>query len=203
MKTLKDYLTESKKVYDFRIKIAGELSAEKEAIMKQCLERFSVASFKKSGTSPIQSLPLDFPKIRNQQVSVFEVALDYPTTPQELHEYISSSIALGPDYLVVRKPNEPTEYYQQPGEAREGALLQDSNYTEVPKIDTKDYYGTEYNISFVKALNDELKANRKERGEVIPNSTADDIIKNPGQTSNDIAPTNQSPIQQSDYDPRK
>lgn len=194
MKTFKEYLAESKKVYDFKIKIAGDFAGEDK--LKQMLERFVISSFKKAGTTPIQALPLDFPKIRNSEVTVYEVALEYPTTPYELHEYISAGIEKGPDYVVVRKPNEPTEAYQLDDEMRTGALLQDPNYTEVAKIDTKDYYGTEYNTSLVKTLNDDLKAMRKERSETIPSTVE-------GKTTNSIAQNNQSPIQQTDYDPRK
>jgi hypothetical protein len=194
MKTFKEYLSESKKVYDFKIKIAGDFAAEDK--LKQMLERFVVSSFKKTGTTPIQALPLDFPKIRNSQVTVYEVALEYPTTPYELHEYISAGIEKGPDYVVVRKPGEPTEAYQLDAEMHEGSLLQDPNYTEVAKIDTKDYYGTEYNESLVKTLNDDLKAMRKERGETIPSTVE-------GKTTNSMPQNNTSPIQQTDYDPRK
>jgi hypothetical protein len=194
MKTFKEYLAESKKLYDFKIKIAGEFAAEDK--LKEMLARYVVSSFKKTGTTPIQALPLDFPKIRNSQVTVYEVALEYPTTPYELHEYISAGLEKGPDYVVVRKPGEPTEAYQLDAEMHEGALLQDPNYTEVAKIDTKDYYGTEYNTSLVKTLNDDLKAMRKERGEVIPSTVE-------GKTTNDIPQNNQSPLQQTDYDPRK
>lgn len=196
MKSFKEYLSESKKQYDFKIKIAGNFDADKEATLKTALERYSVTSFKKSGTTPTQALPLDFPKIRNESVSVYEVVLDYPTTPYELHEYICSNCSVGADFVVVRKPGEPTEAYQEETEKREGALLQDSNYTEVPAVDSKKYYGTEYNQSLVKELNDSLKANRKERGEVIP-STADE------KTTNDMAQNNTSPIRQTNYDPRK
>jgi hypothetical protein len=187
MKTFKDYLTENKKVYDFKIKIAGSLDAGYDTFLKQILEKFSVSSFKKAGTSPIQSLPLDFPTIRNTEVNVYEVALDYPTTTQELHEYIAASCKLGNSYVVVRKPGEPSEAYQATTEKREGALLQDSNYTEVAKVNHNEYYGTEFNNSLVKTLNDELKANRKQRGEVIPTTSE-------SKTTNDQPQNNKSPV---------
>ena len=196
MKSFKEYLSESKKQYDFKIKIAGEFDSDYENKLKTVLEKFSVASFKKTGTTPTQSLPLDFPKLKNESVSIWEVVLDYPTTPFELHEYICANCSVGADFVVVRKPGEPTEAYQEPTEKREGSLLQDSEYKEVPAVDSTKYYGTEYNQSLVKELNDALKANRKERGEVIP-STAD------GKTTNDVAQNNTSPLQQTNYDPRK
>ena len=41
MKSFTEYLTESKKQYDFRIKIAGDVSAEQEDTMKRVLGRFT------------------------------------------------------------------------------------------------------------------------------------------------------------------
>lgn len=187
MKTFKDYLTESKKVYDFKIKIAGEVESGYDDYLKTVLEKYSVASFKKTGKTPTQALPLDFPRVKNVEVSVYEVSLNYPTTTFELRELITSQCKLGTDHVVVRSPNEPTEAYQQDQEQHKGALLQDSEYKESPSVDSKQYYGTEYNTSFVKALNDELKANRKERGEVIPAGDS-------GKTTNDVAQNNRSPV---------
>jgi hypothetical protein len=187
MKTFKEYLAESKKTYDFKIKIAGDFSSENEGILRQGLEKYSVSGFKKVSTTPTQALPLDFPRVKNCEVSVYEVSLEYPTTSFELREYITASCQLGTDHVVVRNPNEPSEAYQQPSEKREGALLNDPDYKEVPAVDSTKYYGAEYNTSFVKALNDNLKANRKERGEVIPAGDS-------GKTTNDVAQNNTSPI---------
>lgn len=187
MKTFKEYLTESKKTYDFKIKIAGDFPSDKEKVLRQNLEKFSVSEFKKVSTTPTQALPLDFPRVKNCEVSVYEVSLEYPTTSFELREYITSSVQLGTDHVVVRNPNEPSEAYQQQAEQREGALLNDPDYKESPAVDSKQYYGSEYNTSFVKALNDNLKANRKQRGEVIPAGDS-------GKTTNDVAQNNTSPI---------
>ena len=93
MKSFKEHLTESKKKYDFRIKIAGEMTTEQEDSMKRLLGRFTVdntlSGFKKSKT-PIQALPLDFPQVKNCEVNIYEVVLDYPTTQFELTEYLAA-----------------------------------------------------------------------------------------------------------------
>ena len=171
MKSFKEHLTESKKKYDFRIKIAGEMTTEQEETMKRALGRFtidnSVVGLKKSKT-PIQSLPLDFPQVKNCEVNIYEVALDYPTTQFELTEYLSTELGVGKQHLVVRSPNEPTEEYQMPAVKREGALLADPDYKESPNAQFEDYYGDKYNTGFVKELNDILKLQRKARGEEIP-----------------------------------
>jgi hypothetical protein len=169
MKSFKEYLTESKKTYTFRVKVAGECTSEHEDKLKKMLERFSVASFKKSGKTPIQSLPLDFPQLKNVDVSIYEVTLEYPTTTHELHEYISSNLGKTRQHVVVRSPNEPIEEYQQPADApRAGALLDDPDYKEATNAKFSDFYGEDYNKSFLATLSAEMKQRRTDRGEKIP-----------------------------------
>ena len=190
MKSFKEHLTESKKKYDFRIKIAGEMTPEQEDTMKSLLSRFTTgnapAGFKKSKT-PIQALPLDFPQIKNCEVNIYEVVLDYPTTQFELTEYLSSGLGVGKQHLVVRSPMEPTEEYQNIQPKREGALLADPDYKEAPNAQMEDYYGDKYNSGFVKELNDILKLQRKERGEEIP-------TEGPAKFNTDAAPGTTGPI---------
>lgn len=171
MKTLKEYITESfqAKKYIFKLKVAGELSEDQEKTIKTLLEKFGVDSFNKQSSTPIQSLPLDFPTLKNVNVNIFDVALNYPTTPFELHEYICAGAKLGADHVVVRNPNEPSEGYQsETDEKRKNALLDDPNYKEQAKVKTDDYYGTKYNQSLLKELSKESKARAKDRGEKVP-----------------------------------
>lgn len=172
MKNFKEYLSESKKQYDFRVKVAGTFTTEQEAMMKTLLNKFTVSTFKKTGTTPIQMVPLDFPQVKNCEVNIYEVVLDYPTTQQELTEYLSAELGVSKQNLVVRRPGEPSEVYQEPVIKREGALLNDSTYSESPNANFDDFYGDKYNTGFVKELNDILKLQRRERGEEIPTETA-------------------------------
>lgn len=171
MKNFKQHLAESKKQYNFKVKIAGEFTTEQEESMQRVLSKFtapgSTHALKKSKT-PIQSVPLDFPQVRNCEVNIYEVTLDYPTTQQELTEYLSSELGVSKSMLVVRRPGEPSEEYQEPTEKREGALLNDPDYKEAGSPQFEDYYGDKYNTGFVKELNDILKLQRKARGEEIP-----------------------------------
>lgn len=174
MKNFKDYLQESiqQKKYDFRVKVAGDFTTEQEAKLKDMLERFKVGAFKKVGTTPIQALPLDFPQVRNCDVKIYEVSLDYPTTQQELTEYLTSGLEVSKQRLVVRRPGEPSEEYQHDETKREGALLNDPDYKEAGNPQFEDFYGDKYNTGFVKELNDLLKLERKARGEEIPTESA-------------------------------
>jgi hypothetical protein len=198
MKNFKEYLSESTKRYDFKVKIAGEMTTEQEDAMKRALGRFTTAdtlsSIKKTKT-PIQAVPLDFPQVKNCEVNIYEVTLDYPTTPQELTEYLTTELGVSRQNLVVRRPGEPSEEYQTQIEPREGALLDDPDYKEAGSPKFEDYYGDKYNSGFVKELNDILKLQRKERGEVIPETAAATFsTESPANTT--------SPVQQA-KDPRK
>ena len=174
MKNFKEYLSESytAKKHDFRVKVAGEFTNEQEAKLKTMMDRFQVDKFKKVGTTPIQTLPLDFPHVKNCEVHIYEVTVDYPTTQQELSEYLTQGLLVSKQNLVVRRPGEPSEEYQTPVEKREGALLNIPDYKEAENANFEDYYGSKYNSGFVKELNDILKLQRKARGEEIPMETA-------------------------------
>ena len=187
MKSFKDYLTESKRTYDFKVKIAGAITNEQEDTLKALLTKYQVVGFKKTATTPVQALPLDFPRLTNTEVNIYEVSLDYPVASHELQYYLGNGLKILEQQIVVRKPGEPTETYQEPGEKREGALLNDSEYKESPNVDSNDYYGDKYNASLIKTLNDDLKAQHKARGQVIP--SGDD-----GKTTNEVAQSNTSPV---------
>lgn len=172
MKSFKEHLLESKKQYDFRVKVAGEMTGDQETHLKSLLEKWKLSGFKKATKTPIQQLPLDFPQLKNVEVNIYEVTLDYPATQFELTEYIATELQLGRSHVVVRSPAEPTEEYQNIEPKREGALLTDSEYKEAPNANFEEFYGDKYNSGFVKELNDLLKLERKARGEQIPTEGA-------------------------------
>jgi hypothetical protein len=192
MSSFKQLLSESAKKYDFRVKIAGPFEKDNETKLESLLDKYKVSSFKKTGTTPVQSFPLDFPKLRNETVSIYEVVVDYPTTPFELTEYLTNNLNLKLENLVVRKPGEPGEEYQTPTEKRTEALLNDKDYKESPNAKFEDYYGDKYNSGFVKELNDILKLQRKARGEVIPDGSQAEM-NNQEQASHSILKQAQDP----------
>lgn len=173
MKTFKEYLAESfnDKKYMFKVKIAGDVSKDQEDTMKTALEKYKVENFAKNSTTPIQSLPLDFPKIRNTSVNIYDVTLAYPVTQFELHEYICNNVKLGADTVVVRNPFEPTEDYQANATddtAKKEALLTDSEYKEGSAVKVDDYFGQKYNENLLKELSKASKERATEQGLKIP-----------------------------------
>jgi hypothetical protein len=111
MKSFTEYLAESKeeKKYSFKIKIAGDLPENCEDVMETALQKFQVAKFAKTKTTPIQAKLRDFPTLENAQVNVFDVELEYPTTSSVLTNYMLEQTGLTADRIKVRSPLEEAE----------------------------------------------------------------------------------------------
>jgi hypothetical protein len=113
MRTFTDILNESKKVYPFKIGVAGELPEGCADSLETALKRFNISKMTAGKKTPIQSRPLDFPQLENVEVTYYEVDLHYPTTTQVLQEYLGKSCGIDQSHIIVRNPNEPQEEYQE------------------------------------------------------------------------------------------
>ena len=111
MSTFTQYLAESSKSYDFKIKVAGQLSDDFASRMETALAKFEVASMSAGKKTPIMTMPLDFPSLSNEEVTIFDVTTNYPASSGVMKEYLSDCLGVNASKIVVRKPGEPTEEY--------------------------------------------------------------------------------------------
>lgn len=167
MKTFREYLAESKKVYSFKIKVAGELPENFEKDCKERLDSCKVISFNKVTETPIQAVPLDFPDHPNSEVTIYEVVCEYPITAPEIASHLKES-GLPESCFRVRGSNEPSEQEQVLAQTEPSgeALLDDAQYKEGGKINHKDYFGDDFNKSFLKELAKTAKERKKEGDQV-------------------------------------
>ena len=86
MKKFAEYLTESVKTYDYRIKIAGDLDDDTLDQFEKCLAKFDVIKLTKPKKTPVQKSPAGFPELANQSINIMDATFNYPATPQELTE---------------------------------------------------------------------------------------------------------------------
>ncbi len=164
MKTFKEYLAESKKVYSFKIKVAGELPEKFQEGLKSRLDRCKVVTLEKQSTTPIQKVPLDFPTLENKEVTVFEVVCEYPITAPEIAVDIKN-MGLDEDCFRVRGSGEPSEQEQilAAAEPTGEALLDETDLDKGnAKIKHKDYFGDDFNKGFLKDLQKEAKQKTKD-----------------------------------------
>ena len=118
MKSFKDYLTESKKTYDFKIGVAGDYATECKAKIETALGKFGVVKVTDGKRVPISKRPLDFPQLENIDVTYFETEVTYPTTPQVLQEYLGKCCEIPQSNIIVRDPFAPQEEYQEDKEEK-------------------------------------------------------------------------------------
>ena len=176
MSTFKDYLSEAVKSYDYKIKVAGAPKDIDTNAMETALQKFDLAKMSAGKSTPIQSLPLDFPSLKNEQVTIFDVTTNYPESPRVMQEYLSDILRIPATHIVVRKPGEPTEQYQDEMEATKKSeyrvKLQDIEYSEHAKIKPEDFHSKEANMSLLKELlkdREDSKDQPKEKSNIMPN----------------------------------
>ena len=156
MSMFKDYLTESTKSYDYKIKVAGTIADDFKNRMETALQKFELAKMSAGKKTPIMTLPLDFPQLSNESVTIFDVTTNYPVAVNTLKEYLADYMNINASLIVVRKPGEPTEEYQadmQIGQKSEYAnKLLDIEMKDAPKVKAEDFYGDKYNMGLLREL---------------------------------------------------
>jgi len=86
MRSLTEFLTESKKNYEYRIKIAGDCPKEHVDALKKLFAKFNMVSMSDMKTTPVTKCPYDFPGLENESVSIFDVVFEYPASTSQLIE---------------------------------------------------------------------------------------------------------------------
>ena len=92
MKTFTQYLTESQQTYSYRVKIAGGCDKDKLKELEDRLAKFDLIKMSNPTVTPVTQDPLDFPGIKNMEVCIFEIELDYPAGQQELFQMIENTL---------------------------------------------------------------------------------------------------------------
>ena len=199
MTNFKQYLAESTKEYNYKIKVAGDLSEDFDSKLEAALRKYEVKTLSKGKKTPIQEMPLDFPHLKNQAVTIFELTTMYPASVFEMRTLIADSMRLHPNQIVVRKPGEPTEEYQEEMKAKAEkksefkSMLQDIEYKDAPKVKADEVYGDRANQSLLKEL---LKA-RKEIEFAAKPKVEQEVMKNEVDKKNSgspIKPAHKGPV---------
>jgi len=168
MSTFTQYLTEAAKSYDYKIKVAGTIADDFKNRMETALQKFELAKMSAGKKTPIQSLPLDFPALSNEEVTIFDVTTNYPCSVNVLKEYLADYMNINASMIVVRKPGEPTEEYQdQIADAGKSdfanKLASVEEKFEKHQVKGEDHFGDKHNMSLMKEL---LKTRDRNLGEI-------------------------------------
>ena len=166
MSTFTKYLTEATKTYEYKVKIAGDIDKDFSSRMETACQKFELKKLTAGKKTPIQSLPLDFPQLKNESVTIFELTTSYPVAVNELREYIADYMRISPACVVVRKPGEPSEEYQETianaTKSEYKNKLNDIEYKDAPKVNAEDFHSTKANMSLLKELLKDRELNKEE-----------------------------------------
>ena len=154
MGTFKQYLSETKKVYTFKVKIAGEVDKKISEAMKIALSRFECTNVSAAKRTPITEVPLDFPNLKHTHVNIFDITCNYPGTTQEVHASLVETLRISSGNILVRTNAEQMEQdFALAGKNRIGtkapALLNNPNLEDV---NGQDLVGDKKVMSFLKEL---------------------------------------------------
>ena len=168
MSTFTQYLTEAAKSYDYKVKVAGTIADDFKNRMETALQKFELAKLSAGKKTPIQSMPLDFPMLSNEEVTIFDVTTNYPVSVNVLKEYLADYMNVNASLIVVRKPGEPTEEYQdQMADAGKSdfanKLASVEEKFEKHPVKAEDHFGDKHNMSLMKEL---LKTRDRNLGEI-------------------------------------
>ena len=168
MSTFTQYLTEAAKSYDYKVKVAGMIADDFKNRMETALQKFELAKLSAGKKTPIQSMPLDFPALSNEEVTIFDVTTNYPVSVNVLKEYLADYMNVNASLIVVRKPGEPTEEYQD-----EMATAGKSDFAnklasveekfEKHPVKGEEHFGDKHNMSLMREL---LKTRDRNLGEI-------------------------------------
>ena len=80
MISLKTYIAESVRSYNYTIKIAGEVDKNFIDLFKYNLNKFDPIKISDPTTTPVQKDPYGFPGVTNQPVTIIKAEFRYPAT---------------------------------------------------------------------------------------------------------------------------
>lgn len=156
MKSLTQYLAESEKTYNFRLRTVAAMSDEQLDKLETYLARYNVESVSSPKTSIIQKSPAGFGDIGPSAVTTIEIVTKLPSTPNVMQEEIAAATGVHIGTIRVYNHGEFVEEIEELEEKEtdnEGkSVLADANYSESEKVNHSDNYGNEFVAKFVKNL---------------------------------------------------
>ena len=154
MKYFKDYLAESERVYNYRIKVVGDVAPDFWKALDEKLKQFDVVKSTGVKSTPVQLSPAEFPNFKNESVSHKDVECRYPAIEPQIQQ-IAQLLGLDPNRIrMLTVPYEESmQTEREKIEDQNKDLLDDTDYpapdAEQKEL-SKDYATGPYDHEVVK-----------------------------------------------------
>lgn len=100
MKNFQQYLAESERTYNYRIKIVGDVALDFIKALQEKLAQFDPVKFSKPKTTPVQLQPADFPKHSNDSVTSIDVEFRYPAIEPQIKQ-LAQLLFIDPNRIIM------------------------------------------------------------------------------------------------------
>jgi hypothetical protein len=185
MKKFNEYLAESQRVYNYRIKIVGDVPTGFVKALEEKLKQFDPAKISDVKTTPVQLNPAEFPAYSNERVSHMDCEFRYPAIEPQIQQ-IAQCLGLDPNRIrMLTVPYEDSMNQERADvEEQNKDLLTDTDYPAPNKEQralSKDYATGPYDHAVLKNA---YKSNFTVAGGKTP----------PATTTNDLPMGDTSPM---------
>jgi hypothetical protein len=182
MKSFKEYLTESKKVYEFKVKVAGPCPKDMPAHIKNALAPYKVESCSAGKSTPIQETQEEFPSLKHVELTVFDVTTAYPANSLQVASAIAECAKIPMLNLIVRTLAEQQEYnINHSNDQKSGASLLNADYEP---SNHQDMVGEKHMMSFLQELSKEKHGGQEYTGvndEILAKGQPKHVKETPGK----------------------
>jgi len=101
MKTFHQYLAESSRTYDYRIKLLGEVPPEFIKHLEEKMAQFDIVKMSRPKSTPIQKLQKDFPGAENQSMTIVDVSFRYPAIEPQIKQ-LAQLLGFNPNFIALQ-----------------------------------------------------------------------------------------------------
>jgi len=193
MKKFQEYLAESERTYNYRIKIVGEITSDFVKQLEEKLKQFDPVKISRPKTTPVQLKPADFPKHANDSVTSIDVQFRYPAIEPQIKQ-LAQLLFVDPNRVIMlTTPHEDSlDIERKKIEDQNKDLLKDTDY---PAPDAEQ-----------KALSQDYSTGPYDHA-VLKNAYRSDFTiaggrTPPAKTTNDLPMDNTSPMTKIKRSPR-
>ena len=112
MKSLKQFIVESQKTYEFKIKLACDSDDLDMDHVEQAVASFDPVEITKPKSLPYQK-SADFPNAPATQIQLITVVTKYPSTPEQIRSLIANKCNIHESNIIVRTAAQDAEFENQ------------------------------------------------------------------------------------------
>ena len=129
MKNFQEYLAESQRTYNYRIKIVGDIEPAFLKALEEKLKQFDPVKISEVKKTPIQLKPADFPAHANESVNSMECEFRYPAIEPQIQQ-IAQLLGMDPNRirLLTSAHEESLDVEREKIEEQNKDLLTDTDY---------------------------------------------------------------------------